>query len=251
MTAPGHGERTADPRRPWPAGVSLRVLDQQDSAALAELRQRVVLQQLGNAEFYRLEAEGPDFPDSHLDRVRDPLRGLIAGLFEASGQLIGYGALSLPGPDEPTRGDCLDLPDGSQQIAYLASAMLLEQWRGYGLHHRLIEWRLARARELGRRHVVAASYPGNHISWGNLAGHGLLGKCLIRVSRGLLRLVSHCDLATTDAPRPDLANQILLPVADLERAAVWFDDGYWLWGRSVESAETCAILARPIMLKSC
>lgn len=234
-------------QQPWPANITARVLDRNDAAALEELRRLVVREQLGNPKFYRLDAESPDFPDSHLDPDQNPPQGVIIGLFEVRGDLIGYGALSLPGPNETTRADCLGLSEGSEQVAYLASAMLLAQWRGHGLHHRLIDWRLARALESGRRHAVAAFYPGNHQSWAHLAEHGLLGKRLFQTSGGLLRLVSHRDLTLPEEPVPDLATRVVIPVPELVDAGPWFNDGYWLWGRCQRTTEVCAELARPLL----
>ena len=49
-----------------PAGVSGRLLSIADADTLAGLRFEVVSRQLADPNCYRLEAESPDFPASHL-----------------------------------------------------------------------------------------------------------------------------------------------------------------------------------------
>lgn len=228
-----------------PVGVSGRLLSTADTPALARLRLEVVSRQLADPNCYRLEAESPDFPASHLGQAGTGEKGLIAGLFDDAGVLIGYGALTLPGPGEPTRADLLDLPSAQRSlVAYLASAMVRADWQHHGLHHALVEWRLELAGALGRRHAVSAVWPGNHQSWGHLLAHGLRGKKLARVEKGLLRLVVHRDLAVPP-PLPDPLSLRLIPLALLPDQMVLFEEGYWLWRRLRRPDHILAEFAQP------
>ncbi len=228
-----------------PTGVSCRVLSEANAEALESLREEVVARQLADPDCYRLGAESPDFISSHLGGHGAGKKGFIAGLFDVGGELIGYGALTLPKPGEANHSDTLDLPANERDfVAYLASAMLREDWRGHGLHHELIRLRLNLALKLGRRHAVTAAWPGNHFSWGHLAAHGLLGRKIISVGDGLLRLVAHRDLSTP-LPSPDLATLRLIPVSELATQGAWFDKGYYLWRRCLRGEQVFAELARP------
>ena len=227
------------------AGLRGRLLTTSDITALTTLRQTVIGRQLENTNYYRLEAESPDFPASHLGPTGPGDKGLIAGLFDAEEALIAYGALTLPAPREPSRVDVLSLaPAEADQIAYLASAMVRADWRGQGLHHFLIVWRLSLARFLPRRHLVSAVWPGNHQSWGHLADHGLLAKKLARIGSGLKRLVLHRDL-DGPVPEPDLASRLLISLDQLAAQEQRFDEGYWLWRRIKRADGIFAELARP------
>ncbi|MBK8639632.1 MAG: GNAT family N-acetyltransferase [Chromatiaceae bacterium] len=229
-----------------PAGVSGRLLCAADADTLAGLRFEVVSRQLADPNCYRLEAESPDFPASHLGQAGPGEKGVIAGLFDTTGVLIGYAALTLPGPGEPSRADLLNLPSAQRSlVAYLASAMVRADWQKHGLHHALVEWRLILAGALGRRHAVSAVWPGNHQSWGHLVAHGLRGKKLARVEKGLLRLVVHRDLLAPP-PLPDPLSLRLIPLALLADQMVLFDEGYWLWRRLRPPDHILAELARPL-----
>lgn len=229
-----------------PPGVSGRVLTVADAGRLAELRREVVGRQLPDPNCYRLEAESPDFPPSHLGPDGPGDKGVIAGLFSDGGELIAYAALTLPRPGESSHGDALGLSPGQQdQVAYLASAMVRADWRGRGLHHALVAWRLRLADALGRRHAIAATWPGNYQSWGHFCAHGLLGEKLVMVGDGLLRLVAHRDLAVP-VPAPDPATRRLTAVAALADQGALFDAGYRLWRRVEREDGVFAELARPL-----
>lgn len=212
-----------------PPGIRGRVLNLADAHLLEAFRHEVTDRQLPDVNCYRLDAHAPDFPLSHLGPTGPGVKGLIGGLFADGDILIGYGALSLPQAGQPNRADILNLKDGGgDRIADLESAMVHNDWRGQGLHHALIQWRLALASALGRRHVVCAVWPGNHWSWMNLLDHHLLGKKLVQVRGGWLRLLTHRDLAQP-LPVPDEATSLMLPLADLVEQGPLFDQGYWLW----------------------
>jgi GNAT superfamily N-acetyltransferase len=228
-----------------PLGMHCRILNLADTELMEFLRREVVSRQLAHSDCYRLEAESPDFLSSHLGPYGAGEKGFIAGLFNETGELIGYGALTLPGSNEPNLGDRLGLPQNERdRVAYLASAMLRADWRGLGLHRELIRLRLILAEKLGRRHALAATWPGNHFSWGNLAEHGLLGRKLVQVGEGLLRLVAHRDLEA-NASTPDPTTVRLVPLDALSAQGEWFDKGYCLWRRCRQRDEVFAELALP------
>lgn len=238
------------PRIDLPDGISARLLGMHDADILAQLRERVVREQLGAPDCYRLEAEGPDFPEDHLVPLAEGGRGLIMGLFDSTQQLIAYGALSLPRPGESSRADALNLQiDEHNQLAYLASAMVCAEYRGMGLHHALVAWRLDMTRSLGRRHAVAAFWPGNHRSWAHLTQKGLQGKKLVRVGPGWPRILAHRDLFAPE-PLADPRTRHLVPLAELAEQQAMFDQGYWLWRRVILSEAIFAELARPHPMES-
>lgn len=233
------------PDIPLPAGIAGRLLTVADTEALAALRRDVVSHQLEDPNCYRLEAESPDFPASHIGPDGPGDKGMILGLFDHEAGLVSYGALTLVRPGEPSRADALDLPeDQRDQVAYLASVMVRAEWRGQGLHHALIEWRLALAGLAGRRHAVSAVWPGNHRSWGHLLAHGLQVKKLVWVGNALPRLVAHRDL-NAPAPRPIRDTIRLIALPHLTEQAALFDEGYWLWRRVTGADGVLAELARP------
>jgi hypothetical protein len=229
-----------------PAGVSGRLLSSADAEVLAGLRLEVVTRQLADPNCYRLEAESPDFPASHLGEAGPGEKGVIAGLFDPARVLIGYAALTLPRPGEPSRADLLDLPAAQRHlVAYLASAMVRADWQNHGLHHALVEWRLDLAGALGRRHAVSAVWPGNHQSWGHLVAHGLRGKKLARVEQGCC---AWCSIAIWRRPRPcrTPGPSRLIPLALLADQMALFDEGYWLWRRLRRPEGIQAEFARPL-----
>ena len=75
--------------------------------------------------------------------------------------------------------------------------------------------------------------------------HGLRGKKLARVEKGLLRLVLHRDLAAP-APLPDPSSLQVIPLALLADQMELFDGGYWLWRRLRQPEGIQAELARPL-----
>ena len=227
-----------------PLGLRGRLLSTADAPALAKLRRTVIEHQLDSPDCYRLEAETPAFPASHLGPWGMGDQGLIVGLFDAE-ELIAYGALTLPAPGEPRHADVLALPPGERDnIAHLASAMVRGDWRGRGLHHCLIAWRQSLAQSLRRRHLVAAAWPGNHQSWGHLVAHGLPAKKLARIGNGLTRLVLHRDLEAP-LPQPDPASRLLIPHDQLAFQEARFAAGYWLWRRIMTRDGVLGVLARP------
>ncbi|PWC37539.1 GNAT family N-acetyltransferase [Azospirillum sp. TSO35-2] len=205
-----------------PDGLSVRLMDGDDSSLLADFRVRVVAT-LEDPDHYRMAGEVGNFVADHLGD-----RGLTAGVFRG-GRLVAYGALGLPGADDPNRGRDLDLPEAELgSVAHMSSAMVDPSERGRGLHHRLIDWRIEVAEALGRRHLLTTVSPRNHCSWGHLAGHGIYPKRLVRVGGDLVRLLVHRDF-TTD-PIFDPATAELVAIEDLAGRWDVFERGH-VWGR--------------------
>ena len=228
-----------------PLGLRGRLLSTADAPALASLRRTVIERQLDSPDCYRLEAESPAFPASHLGPWGMGDQGLITGLFDAEQELIAYGALTLPAPGELSRADVLAIPPAEpDNLAYLASAMVRADWRGRGLHHCLIAWRQSLAQSLRRRHLLAAVWPGNHQSWGHLVAHGLPAKKLSPIGNGLTRLILHRDLEAP-LPQPDPASRLLIPLDQLAAQEARFAAGYWLWRRIMATDDVFGVLARP------
>ncbi len=206
-----------------PDGLTARVLDLDDSGRLGDFRLRVVAT-LADPDHYRMAGEVGNFVADHLGD-----KGVTAGIFRGD-RLIAYGALGLPGPDDPNRGRDLDLPeDELALVAHMSSAMVAPEERGRGLHHRLIDWRLEVAQALGRRHLLTTVSTRNHCSWGHLASHGLYPERLIRVGGDLVRLLVHHDVLAE--PAFDPASAVLVAVEELCGRWDVFDRGGRVWAR--------------------
>jgi len=206
-----------------PDGLNARILDGDDHDRLADFRVRIVAT-LDDPDHYRMAGEVGNFVTDHLGD-----RGVTAGIFR-DGRLVAYGALGLPGPQDPNRGRDLDLPDGELAlVAHMSSAMVDPAERGRGLHHRLIDWRLEVAQALGRRHLLTTVSPRNHGSWGHLAVHGLHARRLVQAGGDLVRLLVHRDLAET--PHFDTATAALVAVEELSARPDLFERGGRVWAR--------------------
>nr|WP_211113825.1 GNAT family N-acetyltransferase [Azospirillum picis] len=205
-----------------PDGLTARMMDLDDSRALADFRVRVVAM-LDDPDHYRMAGEVGNFVADHLGEL-----GLTAGIFRGD-RLVAYGALGLPGADDPNRGRDLDLPEEElSSVAHMSSAMVDPSERGRGLHHRLIDWRIEVAEALGRRHLLTTVSPRNHRSWGHLAGHGIYPKRLIRVGGDLVRLLVHRDFTADPVFDPSSAG--LVAVEELSGRWDVFEGGH-VWGR--------------------
>jgi hypothetical protein len=210
-----------------PDDISPRILNISDLKALNELRSRVVSGQLAHPDCYRKEAESPNFPASHLEPALADIHGVICGLIDATGNLVGYGALSFTLPDVPSRADVLDIPAGERpRIGYLSSSMVDQSRLGEGLHHALIDWRIQLCTSLALSHVVSATWPGNYRSWKNLTAHGLRGKKIVDVAQGLQRTVFHRDLRIPLSETEEA--QVTVDIFDIEHQRELIDQGFWI-----------------------
>lgn len=236
------GESLESLRPHLPEGIACRMLTMDDADILRRFRQAIV-QGLEDPDHYRLAGEVGDFVADHLGA-----KGLTAGLFDREGAMIGYGALGLPREGDPNRGVDMGLPeDELPLVAHIASAMLRPDWRKRGLHHRLIDWRVVLAAALGRRHLLTTVSPRNHQSWGHLVGHGLLGKRLIDVGGGLIRLLVHGDCRAAPRPSRRLGTGTMVPVEELAEAKVLFAAGNWVWRRvPLSDGRMAAELSPPV-----
>lgn len=226
-----------------PGGLTARMMTPEDADALTEFRHRVVAT-LEDPDHYRMAGEVGNFVADHLGE-----KGMTAGVF-LDGRLVAYGALGLPGPDDPNRGRDLPLPpDQLPLVAHMSSAMVDPEMRGRGLHHRMIGWRLAVADALGRRHVLTTVSPRNHRSWGHLASHGIYPRRLVRVGDGLVRLLVHRDRLAI--PVFDPATAELVPLDDLGNRWDVFEDGGQVWARLSSGGSWYALCGRKRQADHC
>ncbi len=217
------GARLAVLSADLPTDLTARVLDGDDAEQLHAFRLSIVAT-LDDPDHYRMAGEVGNFVADHLGD-----KGLTAGIFRKD-RMIAYGALGLPGPDDPNRGRDLGLPeDELPLVAHMSSAMVESAERGRGLHHRLIGWRLEVAHTLGRPHLLTTVSPRNHRSWGHLANHGLHPRRLLQVGGDLVRLLVHRD-ARVD-PALDTTTAALVPVETLASRWDVFDRGGRVWAR--------------------
>lgn len=219
-----------------PADITARMLDPADADTVRALRQRVIAT-LDDPDHYRIAGEHGDFVLDHLNT-----KGITVGLFQDD-RLVAFGALGLPGPADVNRGQDLPLPATElPKVAHLSSAMVDPALRGHGLHHRMIDWRLAVAQRIGRHHALTTVSPRNHCSWGHLAAHGIHPKRLIDVGGGLMRLLVHRDALTL--PVFDPASAALVAVEELAGRPDLFDQGGLLWCRLTIGGRWYALAGR-------
>lgn len=226
-----------------PEGLTARMLRPEDADTLTGFRQRVVAT-LEDPDHYRMAGEVGNFVADHLGE-----KGMTAGIFR-DGALVAYGALGLPGPDDPNRGRDLPLPaDELPLVAHMSSAMVDPELRGRGLHHRLIGWRLAVADALGRRHVLTTVSPRNHRSWGHLAIYGIHPRRLIRVGDGLVRLLVHRDRLVTRVLDP--ATAMVIPLEELADRWDLFENGGQVWERRLSDGQWFAVCGKAKQATPC
>ncbi|NYZ17578.1 GNAT family N-acetyltransferase [Azospirillum sp. RWY-5-1] len=220
-----------------PNGLTCRLLRPSDGPAMRDFRLGVV-ERLADPDHYRMAGEVGDFVSEHLGLI-----GLTAGIFDGN-RMAAYGALTLPDAAGFNRGHDFGLAGAElEHVAHVASAMVDPDYRGLGLHHRLIDWRLALAGMLQRWHLFTTVSPRNHQSWGHLAAHAIYPKRLIQVGNGLMRLLVHRDLRQRASIDPEALE--VCPVDALSLRRDLFDDGYWVWGRCRMEGRVLALLARP------
>lgn len=220
-----------------PDGLTCRLLRPADGPMMRDFRLGVV-ERLADPDHYRMAGEVGDFVTEHLGQI-----GLTAGIFDARG-MAAYGALTLPDAAGFNRGHDFGLTGAElDHVAHVASAMVDPDFRGKGLHHRLIQWRIDLARALQRWHLFTTVSPRNHQSWGHLAAHAIYPKRLIQVGNGLTRLLVHRDLRGGATIDPEALE--VCPVDALSQRFDLFDDGFWVWGRCRMEGRVLALCARP------
>lgn len=220
-----------------PAGLTARMLHPVDSDMIRSFR-RAVIATLADPDHYNIAGEVGDFVLDHLGP-----RGLTAGIFHGE-TLVAYGAIGLPGPGDPNRGIDMGLPESEWgQVAHMASAMAAPDMRGRGLHHWLIDWRIAVADAFGKRHLLTTVSTRNHASWGNLATHGLHPKRRLTIGPGLIRFLVHRDARDNQALDPQTAR--LVPFEELAEAPLLFDNQQRIWRREKTEQGWSAVVGRP------
>lgn len=178
---------TEAPTRP---ALAERMLDAGDLAAVIALHHLV----RRDIPADLLAAESDAFFADHLERA-----GRILGLFDGT-RLVAYGVLGLPGPGDHTFAAYLDLPAAQWPgVAHLDGVSVAPDWRGHGLHRRLIRHRLDRAAEAGRRLAISTVAPGNLPSLSNNLAEGMEIRRLSRLYGGW-RFVVARPLAAPPAP---------------------------------------------------
>lgn len=155
-------------------------------------------------------------------------RGRILGLF-ADGELIGYGVLGLPAPDEESFADRFGLTAEQRAVvATIDGAGVLPRWRGNGLQRRLVAARIEAAGAAGRRIAVSTVAPGNLPSLRNLLAEGLTIRAL-RPAFGGLRFLMRRDLDRS--PKPATEGR-WIALADTSEAVDALMSGYQGWSLS-------------------
>ncbi len=154
--------------------------------------------------------------------------GRILGLF-ANEELIGYGVLGLPAPDQESFADQFGLTSEQRTVvATVDGAGILPRWRGNGLQRRLVAVRVEAARAAGRRIAVSTVAPGNLPSLRNLLAEGLTIRAL-RTAFGGIRFLMRRDLDRS--PKPVTQGR-WIALADTSEASDALMAGYQGWNLS-------------------
>jgi GNAT superfamily N-acetyltransferase len=135
--------------------------------------------------------------------------GQTLACFDHDGALAGYGILGLASPTVVHLAQLLSAE--AARVAVLDGAAALPEWRGHGLHRRLVALRIELARTLGRSVVVASVAPANIRSLRGLLDSGMLVRRFAMLYGGLPRLVLQRELARS--PPPPVA-QLSVPARD-------------------------------------
>lgn len=220
-------------------GLRCRLLTLEDVGIVKNMRHEV-LTALENPDYYRPAREAPDFVERHLAG-----RGLTMGVFDGD-RLVAFGALGLPQPGDHNRGETVPLPPSElNQVADMASGMVAPGYRGRGLHHWLIRWRVSEAVAQGRRHLVTHSSLNNHVSWQHLAVYGLFAKRLLHVSDEIKRFVIHRDVRQSVTFDP--SSCVTAGIADIARLDELMQSGLWVMDKTRDESGWAAVLAKPII----
>lgn len=199
-----------------------RVLNLGDLNALNILRESVICN-LQNPDYYRLEAEAPEFLISHLNS----LAGIAVGVFGAE-QLVAYATLSFKSPILDDLISAISLPyDVKTSAAFFSSAMVIHEARGYGLHHYLIDIRIALCEKIGIRHRFATISPMNWMSWGHFTAHNMPCIALVERPGGFFRFLVYAEAGVMQFPEE--ASAVSVPLSDIDALATKFLEGLRIW----------------------
>lgn len=213
-------DRRRDDPRPEP--VFIHRLGGDDIDAVHTLHLRAIDQGVPGAV-------RPDTRDHFADLLGGA--GQTIGLKTSDGTLVAYGVLTYRPHALREYCESLALPESEwDSIACLDGISVHPAWRGNGLHSLLVNWRVALARDAGKRHVCATAAPSNHVSWETLTVMGLRVATLGRFYGGMLRYVLYRNL---DKPivQPDPALSVALSIGAIDQQRQLLKDGMVGWRR--------------------
>lgn len=149
-------------------GMSARTLQDSDFEAWLGLRDEVIAT-LPEPDLYVREADEALFFAQHTGQS-----GACVGLFDGQ-RLVAYAMLGFPMPGASGHlGAAMGWGlQAQQEVAHLASCMVVPAWRGHRLQQTLLAARLALAQAAGRHICLAMLALGNHASRHNLLRQGL------------------------------------------------------------------------------
>ena len=153
-----------------------------------------------------------------------PEQGVVLGLETAQGQLISYGVLTLPPAKTGHYSESLRLAESELgKLAILDGSAVHPDWRGNGLQHLLIDWRIQWAACLQRIHICATAAPQNYPSWRSLCRSGLYIYNLSHFYGGMTRYVLYRNLHRHKVVTYRLRN---VPITDLDTQQQLLDVGW-------------------------
>jgi hypothetical protein len=146
--------------------------------------------------------------------------GKGGGIFKED-TLIAYALLFLPISTQGTLAEQLTMPV-SGPIAELDGAGVSLDYRGFGLHRALTQWRITQAKCIGVHHLFSTVSPGNIASLTNLLSSGLHARAVMLLPKMGTRLLMHCPMAGWASAT---SQNELIKLDDLKGLRAAFADG--------------------------
>ena len=194
----------------------MRYVDEETLPEILEL-QDIVRRGLPTFDYFRTDSE--DYWHNHFRGYKN-----VLGVFSED-KLIGYGAISFPGPGEDNFGKDVGLDDNEvSKTAHLETAAINPDYRGNSLQQTIIAIFLKELHERDYVHVCCTTSPKNYPSVKNLMSCGFVVKAIKVKFNGMIRYIMYKNIKHPMAIDPNEEDAVM-PV-DIERQMRLIKNGY-------------------------